>query len=306
MNLAQITLPSWLQTLRAWLFHCYPHRWLSALVYGLARIEIPVVKNYLNTGFARALALDMSEAEIEDPKQYPTLDALFVRAMKPECRPWAEDPEVLASPCDCRISQIGTIEDGRIIQAKGQGFSVDELLGAEAPEFAHGHYATLYLSPRFCHRVYMPLPGRLLEMRHIPGRQFSVAPYATERIARLFARNERVVNLFEDEYGTRFAVVMVGAQNVASMEMSWCGVVSPRRHAITRQDYSGNKAPEVRLARGDEIGRFHFGSTVILLSTHANRAPAPGVEIDSLLHYGQPLLCPPAATVEPTLESDTD
>ena len=304
MNNSQSPLLSRLQTLRAWLFHCYPHRWLSALVYGLARIDLPAVKNYLNTGFARVFSLDMSETEIEDPKQYPTLDALFVRAMKPECRPWTEDPQILASPCDCRISQIGAIEDGRIIQAKGQDFSVDELLGAEATEFARGHFATLYLSPRFCHRVYMPLSGRLLEMRHIPGRQFSVAPYATERIARLFARNERVVNLFKDEQGILFAVVMVGAQNVASMEMSWCGLVSPRRHAITRRDYSGRKTPKITLARGDEIGRFHMGSTVIVLSTHADMVPAEGAEIDSLLHYGQPLFGPQTETTEPEPEPD--
>ena len=273
--------------LKAWAFYCFPHHGLSELSHRLAQVETPWIKDLMIRAFVRFFRLRMQEAEVEDPKQYPTLDALFVRSLKPELRPWPEAPDVLASPCDSRISQFGTVEAGRILQAKGQTFSVDEFLGGAHPEFAGGQFATLYLSPDDCHRVYMPTDGRLLEMHHIPGRQFTVAPYAVQRIPRLYARNERVVSLFEDTDGYPFAVVMVGAVNVASIEMSWCGTVAPRRRAVTRwPDISG----PVELGRGEQMGCFHLGSTVVLITAHPRRDWAPGLEIGQPLKYGQPLM----------------
>ena len=233
----------------------------------------------------------MEDAEIENPEEYPTLNALFVRTLKKDIRPWSEDPDAVAAPCDSRISQFGQIEEGRIIQAKGQTFTADELLGGPHPEFAQGRFATLYLSPDDCHRVYMPADGRLIEMCHIPGRQFTVASYAVERIPRLYARNERVASLFEGPDGIPFAVVMVGAVNVACIEMSWCGIVAPRRRAISRWRHNGN-SPNIELRRGDELGCFHLGSTVVMLSGHQDRTWDPGVEAGQAVAYGQPLLLP--------------
>ncbi len=277
--------------LKAWGFYCFPHHGLSAFTYWLSRIETPVIKNFLIRSFVSFFRLRMEEAEIESPEEYPTLDALFVRTLKKTLRPWPEDPDVLAAPCDSRISQFGPIEDGRIIQAKGQTFTVDELLGGPHPEFAQGRFATLYLSPDDCHRVYMPTDGRLAEMCHIPGRQFTVASYAVERIPRLYARNERVASLFESPDGIPFAVVMVGAVNVACIEMSWCGIVAPRRQAISRWPHNGTPL-NVELRRGDELGCFHLGSTVVLLSGHPDRAWSPGIEAGQAVTYGQPLLLP--------------
>lgn len=280
-----------LLNLKAWGFYCFPHRWISTLAYGLSRIETPAIKNFLIRSFVSFFGLRMGDAEIEDPEEYPTLNALFVRTLKQDLRPWPKDPDALAAPCDSRISQFGQIEEGRIIQAKGQTFTVDELLGGPHPEFAQGRFATLYLSPDDCHRVYMPAGGRLVEMCHIPGRQFTVASYAAERIPRLYARNERVASLFEDPDGIPFAVVMVGAVNVACIEMSWCGIVAPRQRAISRWRYNGNLS-DVELRRGDELGCFHLGSTVVLLSNHQDRAWSPSVEAGQAVAYGQPLLLP--------------
>lgn len=280
-----------LLNLKAWGFYCFPHRWVSAFAYWLSRIEVPAVKNFLIRSFVSFFGLRMEDAEIKDPEEYPTLNALFVRTLKKDIRPWPEDPDALAAPCDSRISQFGQIEEGRIIQAKGQTFTVDELLGGPHPEFAQGRFTTLYLSPDDCHRVYMPADGHLTEMCHIPGRQFTVASYAVERIPRLYARNERVASLFEDPDGTPFAVVMVGAVNVACIEMSWCGIIAPRWRAISRWRYNGN-TPNIELRRGDELGCFHLGSTVVLLSGHQDRVWDSAIEPGQAVAYGQPLLLP--------------
>ncbi len=294
MTAAAVWRSRW-HNLKAWLFHCFPHAWISAVAYWLARIETPAVKNFLNLRFVAFFSIRMEDAELEDPQAYPTLDALFVRALKPGLRPWPDDPAILAAPCDSRISQLGSIgDDGRIVQAKGQSFTVAELLGDAAPEYREGQFATLYLSPNFCHRVYMPTAGRLLEMRHIPGRQFTVAAYAAARIPRLYARNERVACLFEDPNGTQFAVVMVGALNVASIELSWCGLVAPRHRAISRWRHAQFGNPEIRLDQGAELGRFHLGSTVVLLSAHPGMAWNPAATPGEMLLYGQPLLLPEA------------
>lgn len=277
--------------LKAWGFYCFPHHWLSAATHWASRIKAPVVKNLLIRSFVSLFKLRMEDAEIEDPEEYPTLNALFVRTLKKDLRPWPEDPGVLAAPCDSRVAQFGQIEDGRIIQAKGQTFTVDELLGNPHPEFAQGRFATLYLSPDDCHRVYMPADGRLVEMCHVPGRQFTVASYAVERIPRLYARNERVASLFEDPDGIPFAVVMVGAVNVASIEMSWCGTVAPRRRLLSRWRYDGS-IPDVALRRGDELGCFHLGSTVVVLSAREDRRWDAAVETGQAMAYGQPLLLP--------------
>ena len=293
--------PLWrarLLDLKAWAFQCFPHHWVSAVAYWLSRLDNPAAKNFLIRLFVSFFGIRMEDAEIENPEQYPTLNALFVRTLKKEARPWPEDSGVLAAPCDGRISQFGQIEDGRIIQAKGQAFTVDELLGHAHPEFAQGRFATLYLSPHDCHRIYMPADGRLVEMCHIPGRQFTVAPYAVERIPRLYARNERVASVFEGPDGTPLAVVMVGAVNVACIELSWCGIVAPRHRSVKRWQYNGD-TPRIELRRGDEMGCFHLGSTVVLLS--GQQGPwDPAVEAGQAVSYGQSLLLPEGGGGEPS------
>jgi phosphatidylserine decarboxylase len=205
----------------------------------------------------------MSEAVQPDPAAYPTFNAFFTRSLRPDARPVAAGDKDLACPVDGAVSQIGSIEGGRVFQAKGQGFTTVELLGgdAAASRFEDGQFTTLYLSPRDYHRIHMPVDGKLTRMLHVPGRLFSVNPPTTRAVPRLFARNERVACLFDTPAGP-MALVMVGALNVASIETVWAGEVTPpQRPRVQAWDYAG----EVQLTKGAEVGRFNMGSTVILL-----------------------------------------
>ncbi len=243
-----------------------PHHPLSRIMGRLVRCRIPGVKNLLIGGFRRLYRIDMSLAENPDPHSYPDFNSFFTRALRPDARPLAAAAEAVVSPVDGRISQAGTCGDGRILQAKGRDYTLAQLLGdsRHAATFQGGSYATIYLSPRDYHRIHMPLSGRLLEMVHIPGRLFSVNPATTRVIPGLFARNERVVCLFETDAGP-MAMVLVGAIFVASIETQWAGVVTPPAGRTTsRRDYRNDPAAP-HLERGAEMGRFNMGSTVILL-----------------------------------------
>ncbi|WP_434656815.1 archaetidylserine decarboxylase [Chromobacterium violaceum] len=208
--------------------------------------------------------VDMGEAADSDPAAYATFNDFFTRALKPGVRPVADAR--LVCPVDGAVSQLGAIDSGRIFQAKGRDYSATALLAGDADlaaRFADGHFATIYLSPRDYHRIHMPCAGRLLEMTYVPGDLYSVNPATARGVDRLFARNERVVCVFEDEQGQPFAMVLVGATIVGSMATVWHGVVNPpRRPAVEKWDYRGQ---DIRLAQGEEMGRFLLGSTVVLL-----------------------------------------
>jgi len=246
-----------------------PHHALSRLVYWATRWTWRPWKNFLIERVVRSYRVDMTQALVEDPAAYPTFNAFFTRALKADARAMPEDPRVVVCPADGRISQIGAITsapDGsaRLFQAKGFDFSAAELLGSEAAAevYAGGLFATVYLSPRDYHRVHMPLPGTLRETVHIPGRLFSVAPFSVNAVPRLFARNERLVCHFDGDHGP-FAVVLVGAMLVSSVETVWRGLeIPPYAGAITRREW---RERGIRLERGVELGRFNMGSTVILL-----------------------------------------
>jgi phosphatidylserine decarboxylase len=214
--------------------------------------------------FIARYRVDMSEAADPDPRAYPTFNAFFTRALREGARPVA--PEGLLCPVDGTISQFGPIEDGRIFQAKGHRYDATALLGGDtalAAGFRHGHFATLYLSPRDYHRIHMPCAGRLRRMVHVPGELFSVNPATAQAVPGLFARNERVVCVFDGEHGP-FVMVLVGATIVGSMATVWHGVVNPPRPGAVRAwDYEAGTAPV--LARGAEMGRFLLGSTVVML-----------------------------------------
>ena len=212
----------------------------------------------------RAYAIYLSQAEQPDPSAYAHFNAFFTRELKRGARPAPVDPKAIACPADGRISQAGLITGGRIVQAKGQDFSVAELLADEtaAAPYANGRFVTVYLSPRDYHRVHMPLAGELVETLHIPGRLFSVAPFAVDAVPRLFARNERLVCHFKGETGP-FVVVLVGAMLVSGIETVWGGVeVPPYASRPQRRDW---RSMNLHLGRGDEMGRFNMGSTAILL-----------------------------------------
>jgi phosphatidylserine decarboxylase len=253
-----------------------PHRALSRVVYWATRWTWRPWKDFLIGQVVRRYRVDMAEAAQPDAFAYPHFNAFFTRALRDGARSADPDPDTVLCPADGRISQAGTICDGRIFQAKGQDFSAAELLGDEAAAapYRNGRFVTVYLSPRDYHRVHMPLDGELLETVHVPGRIFSVAPFAVAAIPRLFARNERLVCHFRGAHGP-FAVVMVGAILVSSVGTVWDGlVIPPYASRVERRDCSGRG---VQLARHAEMGRFNMGSTVIVL------LPDNGAEWDTLV-----------------------
>ncbi len=214
--------------------------------------------------FIRKYKVNMDEALDSDPAAYATFNEFFTRALKPGARQLADTD--LICPVDGAISQFGAIERGRILQAKGHDYTVASLVGGDvqlANRFVDGRFATIYLSPRDYHRIHMPCDGRLLRMIHVPGALFSVNPTTARGVPGLFARNERVVCVFEHERFGCWVLVLVGATIVGSMATTWHGVVNPPRAGTLREWRYDTQ--DVRLAQGDEMGRFLLGSTVVML-----------------------------------------
>ena len=240
--------------------------------------------------FVARYQVDMAEAAEPRVEAYASFNDFFTRALKAGARPLAAAD--LVSPVDGAISQIGAIRQGQVFQAKGHAYSATALLGGDAAlaaPFASGHFATLYLSPRDYHRIHMPCAGTLRRMLHVPGALFSVNPTTARGVPGLFARNERVVCLFDDAQGRPFVLVLVGATIVGSMATVWHGLVNPPRPGVLR-DWRYDDAP-VALAQGAEMGRFLLGSTVVLLFPAGplafNPAWAPGGAIRMGLAMGQ-------------------
>ncbi len=243
-----------------------PHHLLSALMYRVTRIRWAPFKNLLIRRIIDLYRVEISLALEPDPGHYASFNDFFTRALRPEARPLAKAPDAVLCPADGTLSQAGEIRDGRIFQAKGRDYSLLELLGGErqwSERFSGGRFATVYLSPRDYHRVHMPLAGELKRMLHLPGRLFAVNPTTTRLVPRLFARNERVVCLFESPTGP-MAVILVGAIFVGSIDTVWAGTVTPTGRRLSGWSY-GEKETAVQLQRGAEMGRFNMGSTVILL-----------------------------------------
>ena len=241
-----------------------PHHALTRVVYWLTRREsrftTAVVKK-----FAAAFNVDMNDAVDSNLSNYKTFNAFFTRALKDEARPIAEGDTEIASPADGRISAIGDIDEARIFQAKGRDYSLLTLLGGDGDateRLGNGRFTTIYLSPRDYHRLHMPLSGRLIKQTHVPGRLFSVGPHTVKTLPDLFARNERVIAQFETDHGL-MALVLVGAMNVAAIETVWDGLVTPpQKSSLSSIDYTDE---EIQLAKGQEMGRFNMGSTIIVL-----------------------------------------
>ena len=265
------------------LLRLLPQRLSSRLVHRLARVRTPWIKNPLIRAYSRWYRVDLDEAAEPDPRHYGDFNAFFTRALKPGVRPLVADPAALACPVDGSLSQLGHCHGETLIQAKGQHYTLTRLLGGDseqAARFQDGAYATLYLSPRDYHRIHMPLHGELAGMVHIPGRLFSVSPATTRAVAELFARNERLAMFFDTAIGP-LAVILVGAINVGSLETCWSGPLGEASEA-RRWRYPGD-GPTLELARGEELGRFNLGSTVILL------LPAGRVRWREGLRPGDPL-----------------
>lgn len=249
------------------LFYILPHHAISWLMFKGARLQWTPMKNLIIRIYTKLNPVKMHEAVEEDMFAYESLNAFFTRALKPECRPFDDDDKNWLCPVDGSVSQAQAIENGRVFQAKGHDYSLLELVGGDKnleQIFKDGQFATLYLSPRDYHRIHMPTTGKLKHMQYVPGRLFSVAAYTVNNIPRLFARNERCVCYFETDQGP-MAMILVGAINVSAIETIWHGLITGKAKKIKRFDYDDE---DITLKRGDEMGRFNLGSTVIVLTTN--------------------------------------
>lgn len=267
-----------------------PHHAISRLVLWLTRCRIVWLKNFLMKHFINHFNVNMAEAEQSNYRHYEFFNAFFTRALQPEARPLAQGGNVILCPVDGAVSQAGDIRHDTIFQAKGHDYSATTLLGGDpalAKQFANGKFATLYLSPRDYHRIHMPVSGTLRQMIYVPGRLFSVNPKTVRCIPGLFARNERVVAVFDTELGA-LAMVLVGAINVACIETVWHGVVTPpHRKPVQRWAYAEKHA--VVLAKGAEMGRFNMGSTVICLFANNQVRFDASIAAGAAIQMGQKL-----------------
>jgi len=268
--------------LKAWPQYPLPHYALSNFMFLLTRSTTKWWKNIFIRWFANQYKVDMSEACDPNLKNYPCFNAFFTRPLKQEARPIDESSTSVVSPVDGQVSQAGEINNERLFQAKGQEYSLSELLGGDEQwvnQFNDGSFTTIYLSPKDYHRIHIPIAGRLTKMTHVPGRLFSVSPATTRAVPRLFARNERVISYFDTEAGP-LALIMVGAIFVASMETTWQGVITPPHGKNIRHwNYEENQNV-TSLNKGQELGRFNMGSTVILLF------PKHSVQWNNLMYPG--------------------
>ena len=242
--------------------HALPQHKMSRLIGKIAEAKTPWLKNVLIKQAIRTYKIDLSIAEQEQAEQYATFNDFFTRSLKPDARPACHDIDAVVSPADGILSQFGAIRNDQFIQAKGQSYTTSRLLGNDdslAAEFSGGSFATIYLSPQDYHRVHIPWAGKLIETRYIPGKLFSVNQATASGIPELFARNERLICTFATNRG-KMAVILVGAMLVAGIETCWQQYYSPGTQATVKF-----VTQDICFDRAEEIGRFKFGSTVVLL-----------------------------------------
>ena len=246
--------------------HLLPKSLLTRLVYRVSRVQTPAVKNFLIDRFVNLYDIDLDDVESPVPEGFPSLNAFFTRPLAADARPVDRDPAAIVSPVDGTLSAYGSIDHDSLYQAKGKKYSLSELLATdlhEAEDFIGGSFATIYLAPYNYHRVHAPLAGRLLSLRHVPGTLYSVNGATVSAIPKLFCRNERLVLRMETDIGT-LAVIFVGALNVGSVTTPWTGELRPRADGVARELTLPDSNSRV-VAKGDLLGWFNMGSTVIVL-----------------------------------------
>jgi len=261
-----------------------PQHLLSKLMFWFARIENIWIKEIFTRWFINKHQVNLAEAERDNISDYVHFNDFFTRALKQQARSISES--LIISPVDGVVSQVGKIKDSQILQAKGHHFSISQLLAGESVEkIENGFFATIYLAPRDYHRIHMPMDGKLVSMRYIPGNLFSVNQKMVQKVNGVFARNERLVCLFDTLFG-RVVFVLIGAIFVGSMETSWQGQITPPYgKEVKVYDYTEK---EFELFKGDELGRFNMGSTIIMILPET--APALKLQSEQELKMGQSLI----------------
>lgn len=265
-----------------------PQLYLTQLAGWFAQQKWGAVTHFVIKAFAKKYNVDMSEAKKENFSDYESFNQFFIRELKDDARKINENPTALCLPADGRVSQIGHIDDDRLLQAKGHFFSLSDLLAGDEElvhTFKNGEFATIYLSPRDYHRVHMPCDATLRKMIYVPGDLFSVNPFLAEHVPNLFARNERVICVFDTAFGP-MVQILVGATITASMSTVWAGVINPPRTGEVKVwTYQGDSA--IKLTKGQEMGAFQLGSTVINLFPANSVTLAEHLEVDVPVRMGE-------------------
>lgn len=265
-----------------------PQLYLTQLAGWFAQQKWDAVTHFVIKAFAKKYNVDMSEAKKENFSDYESFNQFFIRELKNDARKINENPTALCLPADGRVSQIGHIDDERLLQAKGHFFSLSDLLAGDEElvnTFKNGEFATIYLSPRDYHRVHMPCDATLRKMIYVPGDLFSVNPFLAEHVPNLFARNERVICVFDTAFGP-MVQILVGATITASMSTVWAGVINPPRTGEVKVwTYQGDSA--IKLTKGQEMGAFQLGSTVINLFPANSVTLAEHLEVDVPVRMGE-------------------
>ncbi|MCP3850488.1 MAG: phosphatidylserine decarboxylase [Gammaproteobacteria bacterium] len=268
--------------LKTWPLFLLPQHFLSSLIHRFMRIKHTGFKDLQINQFIKLFNVDMSEAEKGQSSDFIDFNHFFTRQLKSDARKDQTTQNELCCPVDGAISELGDVNGKLLIQAKGHYFNLEDLLGGDeslAEIFHDGKFATIYLSPRDYHRIHMPIEGSLQEMIHVPGQLFGVNKASVKTIPRLFARNERVISIFETPAGS-MALIQVGAIFVSSIETTWAGVVTPpRRQQVQRWKYDEKSI----MMKAQEMGRFNMGSTVVLLFTKNS------IDWDKTLHADLPV-----------------
>lgn len=277
-----------LARLFVYLQYLLPRYALTAIVHRVARIRLPGVKNRLIRNFVQTFKVELTDVDADVPDDFASLNAFFTRELADGARPVDDDPRAIASPADGTLSAAGLIHSGRVFQAKGLDYTVEDLLTvdtARSAAFLHGRFATIYLAPYDYHRVHAPFSGRLDALHYVPGDLFSVNTATVRRVRGLFRRNERLVMHFDTAFGPA-AVVFVGALNVGSITTPWTGEIRPRRRGSAEVLPLGSPPPAVE--KGELLGWFNMGSTVIvLLPADAGGDWVPGLDSGSRVRVGQ-------------------
>ena len=253
-----------------------PQHILSRLMFRLARIKTSWIKNIFTAWFISNYEVNLSEAKLENIKEYKDFNDFFTRSLKSDLRPISDSK--LISPVDGVVSQCGRIENSMILQAKGKKYSVSALLADNTKNNFFNSFTTIYLSPKDYHRIHMPCNGILKSMKYVPGNLFSVNQSTVNKIDNVFARNERLICIFDTDFG-EIALIMVGAIFVGSMQTSWEGQITPP-YTKSVKNYNYNN-DHISILKGDELGRFNMGSTVILM--------LPKESPELFLKQGQPI-----------------
>lgn len=274
--------------MKSWQQHLIPQHLLSTLVGKLASAKLGGLTRFGIKKFITHYSVNMSEAKIADYTQFESFNDFFTRELKDCARVITAENNTMISPVDGCISEIGAIENDQLLQAKGAYYSVRDLCGGDdvSQYFKNGSFLTAYLSPKDYHRFHMPIVGELKKMIYVPGKLFSVNQSSVKNVPGLFTRNERVICIFETEIG-KVALIAVGAMIVGSISMHWHGIVAPqKKRAIQTWNYDNQK---IIFNRGDEVGHFRLGSTVIVLCEKNKVQWSAGLQSENILQLGQPI-----------------